>query len=180
MLRWAISAPWGSSYSTFWCHIHQTYTSCLSWHDLLMSYDGLCPSPIFHASLTMVRKKWLSLYTVPMGATFTKLTPAVHLDVYPWPIFHASLTIVRKKWLSLFSSPEPKAQVSYCHSAPSVVRPSVRPSSVRKLFTFSTSSPEPLDGFWWNLVWMKYSWSLTSVVVFRTDPPRGGSRAGPK
>ena len=41
-------------------------------------------------------------------------------------------------------------------------RPSVRPSSgVRKLFTFSTSSPEPLDGFWWNLVGMKYSWSLT-------------------
>ena len=35
-----------------------------------------------------------------------------------------------------FSSPEPKARVSYCHSAPSVVRP-----SVRKLFTFSTSSP---------------------------------------
>ena len=76
----------------------------------------------------------------------------------------------------LFSSPEPKARVSYCHSAPSVVRP----SSVRKLFTFSTSSPEPLDGFWWNLVGMKYSWSLTSVVVFRPDPPRGGSRAGPK
>ena len=40
----------------------------------------------------------------------------------------------------LFSSPEPKAQVSYCHSAPSVVRPSVRrrPSSsvVRKLSHF--------------------------------------------
>ena len=30
----------------------------------------------------------------------------------------------------IFSSPEPKAQVSYCHSAPSVVRPSVRPSVV--------------------------------------------------
>ena len=27
---------------------------------------------------------------------------------------------------------------------------------------------------------MKYSWSLTSVVVFRPDPPRGGSRAGQK
>ena len=27
--------------------------------------------------------------------------------------------------LSVFSSPEPKAQVSYCHRAPSVVRPSV-------------------------------------------------------
>ena len=71
-------------------------------------------------------------------------------------------------WNHLFSSPEPKARVSYCHSAPSVVRPSVRrrrPSSSsvhRKLFTFSTSSPEPLDGFWWNLVGMKYSWSLTS------------------
>ena len=41
-----------------------------------------------------------------------------------------------------FSSPEPKAQVSYCHRAPSVVRPSVRrrpsvrPSSVRKLSHF--------------------------------------------
>ena len=71
--------------------------------------------------------------------------------------------------LLLFSSPEPKARVSYCHSAPSVRR---------KLFTFSTSSPEPLDLFWWNLVGMKYSWSLTSVVVFRADPCRGGSRAG--
>ena len=47
-------------------------------------------------------------------------------------------------------------------------RPSVRR---RYTFTFSTSSPEPLDGFWWNLVGMKYSWSLTSVVVFRPDPP---------
>ena len=44
----------------------------------------------------------------------------------------------------IFSSPEPKARVSYCHSAPSV-RPSL--SSVRKLFTFSTSSQKPLDGF---------------------------------
>ena len=51
--------------------------------------------------------------------------------------------------------------------------------SVRQ-FTFSTSSPEPLDGFWWNLVWVKYLMSLRSVVVFRPDPPRGGSRAGQK
>ena len=61
----------------------------------------------------------------------------------------------------------------------SVRRPSVVCRPVR-LFTFSTSSPEPLDGFWWNLVWMKYSRSLTSVVVFRPDPSRGGSRAGQK
>ena len=64
---------------------------------------------------------------------------------------------VRKKYRA-------KAQVSYCHSAPSVV---VLP----KLVTFSTSSPEPLDGFWWNLVGIKYSWSLTIVVVFRPDVP---------
>ena len=81
----------------------------------------------------------------------------------------------------ILSSPEPKARVSYCQRAPSAVRlssSSVRPSSVRKLFTFSTS-PEPLDGFWWNLVWMKYSRSLTSVVVFRpgADPGRGQNRS---
>ena len=100
---------------------------------------------------------------------------------------HAIWDCSLSKCITVFSSPEPKAQVSYCHSAPSVVRPSVRrPSSSssssvwRKLFTYSTSSPEPLDGFWWNLVEMKYSWSLTSVVVFRPDPPRGGSRAGSK
>ena len=38
----------------------------------------------------------------------------------------------------------------------------------------------PLDGCLRNLVGMKCSWSLTSVVVFQPDPPRGGSRAGPK
>ena len=96
-----------------------------------------------------------------------------------------------------FSSREPKARVSYCHSAPSVVRPSVclsvclsvcpsvrpsvRPSvclSGVNFSHFSTFSPEPLDGFWWNLVGMKFSWSLTSVVVFRPNPPRGRTRAG--
>ena len=40
--------------------------------------------------------------------------------------------------LLIFSSPEPKAQVSYCHSALSVVRPSVhrRPSVRHKLSHF--------------------------------------------
>ena len=56
---------------------------------------------------------------------------------------------------------------------------SIRLSSVRH-FKFLTFSPEPLDGFSWNLVWMKYSRFLTSVVVFGPDPPRGGSRAGQK
>ena len=80
------------------------------------------------------------------------------------------------------TSSEPKAQVSYCHSAPSVHLSVVvvlrrRPVSVN-IFTFSTSSPELLDGFWSNLVGMKYSWSLTSVVVFRPDR-KNRSRGGP-
>ena len=37
-----------------------------------------------------------------------------------------------------------------------------------------------LNGCLRNLVGMMCSWSLTSVVVFRPDPSRGGSRAGPK
>ena len=47
-------------------------------------------------------------------------------------------------------------------------------------FTFSTSSREPLDWFWRNFIGMKNSLSLRSVVVFRSDLPRGVSRAGPK
>ena len=63
----------------------------------------------------------------------------IHNAVFVLPVKHSST------YGSLFSSPEPtepKAQVSYCHSAPSVVRPSVRlssvvrPSSVCKLSHF--------------------------------------------
>ena len=35
-------------------------------------------------------------------------------------------------------------------------------------------------GFLWNLLGMKYLWSLTSVVMFRLDPRRGWSREGQK
>ena len=42
------------------------------------------------------------------------------------------MTTLTSDWMIHFSSPEPKARVSYCHSAPSVVRPSVR----RKLSHF--------------------------------------------
>ena len=44
---------------------------------------------------------------------------------------------------------------------PSSVRPSVNFSHFRLL----------LQNRWLNLVGMKYSWSLTSVVFFRPDPP---------
>ena len=45
-----------------------------------------------------------------------------------------------------FSSPEPKAQVSYCHSAPSVVRPSVRPSVNFHILNFFSRTA------WWILM----------------------------
>ena len=51
--------------------------------------------------------------------------------------------------LWVFRAQEPKAPVTYCdHALSGVCRPSsvVRLSSIRQ-FTFSTSSPEPLDGF---------------------------------
>ena len=46
-------------------------------------------------------------------------------------VFHKHMSsFFRSDCQTVFSSPEPKARVSYCHSAPSVVRSSVRPSSV--------------------------------------------------
>ena len=50
----------------------------------------------------------------------------------------------------VFSSPELKAQVSFSDHVSSAVLPSVR-LSVCKLFTFSSSSPEPLGQFQPNL-----------------------------
>ena len=77
------------------------------------------------------------------------------------------------------SSPEPKARVSYCHSAPLVVRPSVVvcPSVVHFSYFRLLLQNRWMD-FYETWLWMKYSWSPTSVVVFQPDPPRGGSRAG--
>ena len=70
----------------------------------------------------------------------------------------------------LFSSPEPKAQVSYCHSAPSVVRPSVRPSVVvvRKLSHFNFFSETALP----NSTKLDRTQDLNvlyQVCVFRAD-----------
>ena len=48
-------------------------------------------------------------------------------------------------FLRIFSSPEPKARVSYCHSALSVVHPSVRPSSVRPSVCPSVPRPSGVN-----------------------------------
>ena len=69
-------------YSTYWCYIQHTCTNCSSWRVLLMPHGGLRSWPTFHAWVTMVRKKCKVFITVPMGATFTKLTSTVHLDMF--------------------------------------------------------------------------------------------------
>ena len=51
----------------------------------------------------------------------------------------------------LFSSPEPKAQVSFSDQILSVVRRCRCRHRRRKLFTISSSSPEPLGQFQPNL-----------------------------
>ena len=51
------------------------------WYHVLV----LCPWSTFHAWVTIVRKKCLSIYiSVPIGATFIKLAPTVHLDMIYW------------------------------------------------------------------------------------------------
>ena len=69
-------------------------------------------------------------------------------------IFIPSRSKIGKWWQIVFSSPELKAQVSFSDHLSSVVCLSVCPSvcpSVCKLFTFSSSSPEPLGQFQPNL-----------------------------
>ena len=72
-------------------------------------------------------------------------------------------------YLCLLSSPEPKARVSYCHSAPSVVRPSVRrPSGINfHIFHFSSETAE------WKSTKLDRKQDLNAlyqVCVFRADP----------
>ena len=65
-------------------YIHLTCTNNSSWHDVLIPHGCLCPWPTFHASVTMVRKKWLSQYYRTCWCLFTKLRPTIHLDMIYW------------------------------------------------------------------------------------------------
>ena len=64
--------------------------------------------------------------------------------------------------LAFISEPEPNAQVSYWDHSPSVVR---------KVLTFSTSSPKPLQGFQRNFTGSKYPRSSLKFVHFGRIPP---------
>ena len=84
-----------------------------------------------------------------------------------WNLKKTNLYSLINSLTLLFRAQEPKAPVTYCDHALS----GVRLSSVRSIYIFNFFSR--------TLVWIKHSRSLTSVVVFRPYPPRGGSRAGP-
>ena len=68
------------------------------------------------------------------------ILPPYYFAPPPWKSFndlhYLPMSYIISPWICphiIFSSPEPKAQLSYCHSASSVVRPSVRrPASVRR------------------------------------------------
>ena len=80
-----VRKKWLSLYfSTYWCYIYQTCTNCSYWHYLLMQPGGLCPWRTFHAWVTMVGRYGQVYFTVPIGATFTKLAPTAHLDMIYW------------------------------------------------------------------------------------------------
>ena len=99
------------------------------------------------------------------GGVNIKMYKLVGICIFEGKIFDVNeivfiFTLHNLLWLcpafgGVFSSPEPKARVSYCHSAPSVVRPSVRPSSgvrpasvvVRKLSHFQLLLPNRLMDF---------------------------------
>ena len=78
-----------------------------------MPLGGLCPWPSFHAWVTIVRKKRLSLYYSTywcyIHQTCTNCSSWHDLlmpggGLCPWPTFHTWVTMVRKKWLSLYYS----------------------------------------------------------------------------
>ena len=81
--------------------------------------------------------------------------------VYSSPFTTYESIITYELAFSLFSSPELKAQVSFSNHLSSVVCLSVCPSvclSVCKLFTFSSSSPEPQGLFQPNLAQSILGW----------------------
>ena len=94
---------------------------------------------------------------------------------------HLVIRLFVSPFVCFFSSPEPKARVSYCHSAPSVVRSSVRRPSVN-FSHFRLLLQNRLMDF--DETW--YAWSThgpLQVLLFfgqirpGADPGRGQNRS---
>ena len=101
------------------------------------------------------------------------ITDIILLHVYrPWSdIFNCNLSVWPWPWL--FSSPEPKARVSYCHSASSV-----RPSSINfHIFDFFSRTA------WWILIKLGRDEVLVvpyKCCCFSARSPQGRIQGGAK
>ena len=122
--------------------------------NLARVHSPLCNSEIANNS---ERQVWYPLYTTSMIRKFNEqsLTENYFYIKKIQCLFNRYLRTkwrgesYKYRWL-VFSSPEPKAQVSFSDQNLSFVRRRrcrCRCFRCRKLFTFSTSSPEPLDKF---------------------------------
>ena len=91
--------------------------------------------------------KLINIYKFELSCTYCH--GKVELIIRTYEIWHWIMQSITElcKWMTVgfFSSPEPKAQVSYCHSAPSVVRPSVVRPSVCKLSHFQLLQNRLMD-----------------------------------
>ena len=108
---------------------------------------------VFWVNYTVVLLGLLSINIIIQLSTVGSFIPAIIFSS-----LHGKTTdILRGKQL-IFSSPEPKAQVSFSDHNLSVVRRCCRCCRRRKLFTFSSSSPEPLGQFQPNLAQNILGW----------------------
>ena len=117
---------------------------------------------------------------------YTTKTPVI--PIYWWNvkediIGNQVISLYRIIENTLFSSPEPKARVSYCHSAPSIVRrpsfrPSIRPSSVNfHIFDFFSRTA------WWILMKLGRDELLMvpyKCCCFSARSPQGRIQGGAK
>ena len=151
-------------------YIHQTCTNCSSWLDLLILRGDLCPWPTFHAWVTMVRKKWLSLYystywcyihqtCTNCSSWYDLLIPCGGLC--PWPTFYAWVTMVRKKWLRFYQT-----RITWLRSL-SAILPLFWRHDIANFLTFAAKTWEVLLSSWdtWRFP-AKLGYRSTKLAVF--------------
>ena len=132
---------------------------------LIKIYSNLVVHMIYLTIGVWNRIRWFGSWYVDRHNSIT--FHAWYLLIYI--IYHGS--VIKKTYI--FSSPELKAQVSFSDHLSSVVCQSVCPS-VCKLFTFSSSSPEPLDQFQSNLAQSILGWRGFKFVQMKfPNLPKG-------
>ena len=121
-------------------HFSLTCFDILSWN---LAYDFVLlyyrsSSSVFNFCVSYAPFGTQNTENILFSALFSDMLWLIELKICTWLCFtEIKINFDCRKFASIFSSPEPKARVGYCHSAPSVVRPSVvRRPSVRKLSHF--------------------------------------------